>query len=487
MKRFKIGINFFLSICIMCVYVTHVQAQDAHDHSQHLDAIEESKTDAWTCSMHPQIKLNKPGQCPICGMNLIPVEKEHTQHSASIDKNTVALKLSETAQKLAEIRTSKVVRKSVEKEIRLVGSLDYDETRLTHITAWVPGRIDRMFVDYTGISVKEDDHMLEIYSPELISAQEELIQATRSLKRLKNSSSSIVRKSTERAASSAEEKLLLLGLTESQVQSIKSRGKAEDSVTIYAPLGGVVVERNATEGMYVQKGTRIYSIADLSSLWVYFDAYESDLPWIRYGQKVVFTTKAHPGETFEGQVSFISPIVNTDTRTTRVRVIADNSKGLLKPGLFVNGTIKASVYGEGKIINANFKGKFIGPMHPEVVKDSPGQCPICGMDLVPAEELGYVTEPVQAKLPLLIPDTAPLITGKRAVVYVKRPGSSIFELRNVVLGPEVGDHYIVKTGLVEGEEVVSKGAFKIDADLQIRGEQSMMNPKKVATSVGHNH
>ena len=471
-------------------FISTLQAQDSHqghDHSsmQHEKSDDEAEVDFWTCSMHPQIKLAEPGKCPICGMNLIPVTKDEEDNAK--DSKRVTLKLSETARQLADIQTAKVERKAVRKEIRLVGTIDYDETRLTHITAWVPGRIDRMFVDYTGITVKKGDHMLELYSPELISAQEELIQATRSLSKLSNSSSSLVRNSTTRAAQAAEEKLILLGLTEEQVQRIKKRGKAEDDVVIYAPNGGVVVERNATEGMYVQQGTRIYSIADLDSLWVYLDSYETDLPWIRYGQKVNFTTQALPGVTFEGTVSFVSPVVNPETRTTKVRVNVDNSKGLLKPGLFVKGIIKAAVYGKGKVVNTALRGKFICPMHPEIVKDEPSQCSICGMDLVAAEELGLITEDADTELPLVVPASAPLITGTRAVVYVKQSDAPIYEARTVVLGPEAEGHFVVVEGLKEDELVVTNGNFKIDADLQIRGKPSMMNPQGGESMAGHKH
>jgi Cu(I)/Ag(I) efflux system membrane fusion protein len=309
-------------------------------------------------------------------MDLVPVYSDDT---GSDDPSKVVLKLSATAEKLAEVRTTPVERKAVLKQVRMVGILDYDETRLTHITAWVPGRIDRMFVDYTGVTVRKGDHMVELYSPELISAQEELIQASKSLKRL-SSGSALVRKSTEQALVATREKLILLGLTNGQVKEIEKRGKATDDVTIYAPAGGVVIEKNATEGMYVQTGTRVYSIADLTSLWLHLDAYESDLPWIRYGQDVEFTTQAIPGKVFHGNISFISPVVNKTTRTTRVRVIVDNVSGNLKPGLFVNGVVKARVYGEGKVVDTSLKGKYIGPMHPEIVRDQPGICPICEMD-----------------------------------------------------------------------------------------------------------
>lgn len=475
---------------LLLVCVPIFGAAQEHDHSEHgghLASSEkhspEHQIDFWTCSMHPQIKLPEAGKCPICSMDLIPVYKD--DHSSD-DPSKVTLKLSPTAEKLAEVSTTAVERQSVLKEVRMVGLLDYDETRLTHITAWVPGRIDRMFVDYTGITVNKGDHMVELYSPELISAQEELIQAAKSLKRL-SAGSALVRKSTEQALVSAREKLMLLGLAEGQVKEIERRAKATDDVTIYAPASGVVVERNATEGMYVQTGTRIYSIADLNTLWLHLDAYESDLPWLRYGQDVEFTTQSIPGKVFHGRISFISPIVNQATRTTKVRVNVDNSDGALKPGLFVNGVVKAKVYGQGKVIDTSLKGKYIGPMHPEIIRDEPGSCPICGMDLVKAENLGYITEDTKASTPLVIPVSAPLLTGTRAVVYVKHPQQSIYELREVVLGPRSGEHYIVESGLEEGELVVTEGAFKIDADLQIKGKKSMMNPEGIKQTGGHQH
>lgn len=486
-------LSFLLLVFIPILGVTQEHDHSAHESHSVTDGQSatssadspENEIDFWTCSMHPQIKLPGAGKCPICSMDLIPVYKDEGGGDDSGD--VVTLKLSRNAESLAEVSTSLVTRQPVLKEVRMVGLLDYDETRLTHITAWVPGRIDRMFVDYTGVSVKNGDHMVEMYSPELISAQEELIQAAKSLKKLQSSGSSLVRKSTEQALTSSREKLVLLGLTEQQVKDIERRGKASDQVTIYAPAAGVVVERNATEGMYVKTGTRVYSIADLSNLWLHLDAYESDLPWIRYGQKVEFTTQAFPGKVFRGTISFIAPVLNPMTRTTKVRVSVVNTDGALKPGLFVNGIVKASVYGEGRVVDTSLKGKYIGPMHPEVVKDEPGACPVCGMDLVKAEDLGYITDADDAVVPIVIPVSAPLLTGKRAVVYVKDPDSSRYELREVVLGPRSGDFYIVESGLREGELVVTNGAFKIDADLQIKGKKSMMNPDAIKQTGGHQH
>ena len=428
----------------------------------------------WTCSMHPQIKLPKPGQCPICAMDLIPLNT-----SDDDDGGPRELSVSENAAKLMEIETVPVERRFVSAEVRMVGKVDYDETRVSHITAWVPGRLDRLFVDYTGVPVKKGDHMVYLYSPELISAQEELLQAINAAKALESSDVSIVRDSTEATVTAVREKLRLWGLTPDQVRDIEQRGKADDHVTIYAPAGGIVIEKNVQEGMYVNTGTRIYTIADLSRVWVNLDAYESDLAWLRYGQSVQFTAESYPGEVFTGSISFIHPVLNEATRTVKVRVNVPNEDGRLKPGMFVRAVAAAEVATGGRVMDAALAGKWISPMHPEIVKDGPGTCDVCGMPLVRAESLGYVgAEPAVKDQPLVIPASAPLLTGQRAVVYVEVPGKGkpTFEGREVVLGPRAGDYYLVNQGLQEGERVVTTGGFKLDAELQIRAKPSMMMP-----------
>ncbi|MGB2795768.1 MAG: efflux RND transporter periplasmic adaptor subunit, partial [Phycisphaerae bacterium] len=404
----------------------------------------------WTCSMHPQIRRSKPGLCPICGMKLVPVEPHKTEAAP-------LLTVSEAAKALMDLETSPVERRFVTAEVRLVGKVEYDETRLAYITAWVPGRLDRLFVDYTGVPVKKGDHLVYLYSPELLSAQEELLQALRAVKSLERSGVDILRETTAATVDAAREKLRLLGLTPEQVAEVERTGKAADHVTIYAPAGGIVVEKNVLEGMYVDTGTRIYTIADLSEVWVKLDAYESDLTWLRYGQKVAFTSVAYPGETFTGTIAFIDPILDEATRTVKLRVNAANPDGKLKPGMFVNALVRSDVATGGRVMAPDLAGKWICPMHPDVVKDAPGSCDICGMPLVTTESLGYVSAaPAEADKPLVIPATAPLVTGTRAVVYVEVPGQDkpTFEGREIVLGSRAGDWYIVREGLAEGERVV---------------------------------
>lgn len=434
----------------------------------------EAEPQIWTCSMHPQIRLPKPGLCPICGMKLIPAS---TAESAGSMRQ---LTISENAKELMDIEVAPVERKFVTAAVRMVGKVDYDETRLAYITAWLPGRLDRLYVDYTGVPVQKGDHMVYLYSPELISAQEELIQAIEAVKNVKDTQLGVMREMTEATVTAAREKLRLWGLEPEQIKEIETLGKVQDHMTIYAPSSGIVIHKNALEGMYVQTGTRIYTIADLSEVWVKLDAYESDMEWLRYGQDVEFTTVSYPGSIFRGKISFIDPILNERTRSVKIRVNVANPDGRLKPGMFVKAIARADVATGGRIMKADLVGKWICPMHPEVVKSSAGKCDICQMPLVTTESLGYAgDDPATVQKPLVIPVSAALVTGTRAIVYVQVPNQDkpTFEGREIVLGPRAGDYYLVRYGLSEGELVAVKGNFKIDSSLQIMAKPSMMTPE----------
>ncbi|MHC4843298.1 MAG: efflux RND transporter periplasmic adaptor subunit [Planctomycetota bacterium] len=459
-SRFEVKLILLIIIIITAFVVGYivrgrkpadVEGQKIHVHE------EEKKEQMWTCSMHPEIQLPKPGKCPKCFMDLIPVKSEGVEQVGPRE-----ISFSPEALKLMEIQTSPVERKFVEAEIRMVGKVDYDETKLKHITAWVPGRIDRLYVDFTGTEVIEGDHMVYLYSPELISAQ---------------------------ALEAAKEKLRLLGLTKEQIQEIASSGEPTDHITINAPVGGIVIEKHATEGMYVQTGSAIYTIADLSELWIKLDAYESDMTWIRYGQEVEFSTEAYPGEVFKGKITFISPTLDPKTRTVKVRVNISNPDGKLKPEMFIRAVVRSKVASGEKVMEEDMAGKWICPMHPSVIKEELGECDICQMDLVTTESRGYVKAETTEQAPLVIKATAPLLTGKRAVVYVQVPGMEkpTFEGRDVILGPKAGNYYLIEEGLAEGEVVVTNGNFKIDSALQIQAKPSMMGSEGVVPAVGYQH
>lgn len=440
----------------------------------------------WTCSMHPQVRLPEPGQCPICFMDLIPANAG----AGEDELGPRTLRMTATAMKLAEIQTAPVERMSVAHEVSMVGKIAFDETRLAHLTAWVGGRLDRLFVDYTGVRVRKGDHMVEIYSPTLYTAQQELLQSIQTSARLDSSSNAleILRTTSNATIAAAREKLRLYGLAEAQIQEIVDRGTPDEHVVLLAPAEGIVVHKNALEGMWVDQGGRIYTIADLSRVWVLLDAYESDLAWLRYGQDVEFSVEAFPGETFHGRVAFIDPVLDDRTRTVKVRLNVENPDLRLKPDMFVSAHADAVLTPGGQVVDEQLAGKWMCPMHPEVIADGPADCPECGMDLVPVTELGFAARPDQGPS-LVIPATAPLVTGKRAVVYVRVPDREepTFEGREIALGPRAGDWYVVRDGLAEGELVVVHGNFKIDSELQIRAKPSMMSPQGGEPPPAHDH
>jgi Cu(I)/Ag(I) efflux system membrane fusion protein len=417
-------------------------------------------------------------KCVYCGM---PLKLAKNGSAQGDPKRTV---LSDVAVKLLDVQTSPVVRMFPQAEIRMVGKIDFDETKLAYITAWVPGRLDRLFVDYTGVPVRKGDHMVELYSPELLSAQEELLAGIKAVKELKDSDLAVVRKSTLDMVKAAREKLRLWGLAPEQIEAIEKSAKASDHITIRAPVGGIVIHKNAQQGMYVKTGDRIYTIVDLKSVWVNLRAYESDLMWLRYGQKVQFTSVAYPGKKFSGTISFIDPVLDARTRTVKVRVNASNADGRLKPGMFVKAAVRAKIAAGGKVMDAALADKWMCPMHPSVIKDTAGICDICEMDIVTAKSLGYVSgvDATNGDKPLVIPAAAALLTGKRAVVYVrvKDKPQPTFEFRTVELGLRAGGYYIVRKGLKEGERVVTRGNFAIDSERQLSAKPSMLDEMKKA-------
>ena len=382
----------------------------------------EAEAEVWTCSMHPQVRQPEPGKCPICAMDLIPVEEE-----ADEELGPRQLKLSESAMALANIQTTVVTRQPVSKEIRLYGNIAVDETRFKTITAWIPGRIEKLYVDYTGAEVRNGAPLVDIYSPELFVAQKEYLTAAQSDNPLVD-------------LSSIERKFKLWGFSESDMEQIKSQEEPSEYATISAPISGVVVEKLALEGEYVKTGSELYKIADLSQVWVYLDAYETDIQFLQPGQEIKFTTAAYPGETYDGTIDFVEPILEGSTRTVKVRATAKNPQNRLKPGLLVNAVILASY---PKTTDAN---------------------------------------------PVVVPASAPLITGERAVVYIQvQDKNRVFEGRTVTLGPRVGDFYVVAEGLSEGERVVTNGNFKIDSEMQILAKPSMMNPQGDMPTMQHQH
>ena len=433
----------------------------------------------YTCSMHPSVRLQDPdAKCPICFMDLIPV-----QEGAQGPEAHRRLVLDESAVAAAQIQTTPVARFFPQAEVRLYGKVTTDETRVARLTAYFPGRIERLFVNYVGVPIGRGEHVADLYSPELLTAFAELREAATAA-RDAESMSPVVRRSTLNVLEAARQKLRLLGVGEGVIEAAERGDYDREHFTVTSPLRGVVTHLAVREGDYVRTGDEIATVADLSRLWVDLEAYESQLDRLAWGQRATFTVEAHPGQVFEGRIAFIEPIVDDRTRTAAVRIAVDNDDGHLKPGMFASATVRMRVDAGGAVLTDELSGRWVAPMHPTIVQDGPGTCPICGMDLVRAESLGVVGDVTRATAPLVIPRSAVMYTGTRSLVYVQVPGAEVptFEAREVVIGPRAGEFVTVREGLDEGEHVVTAGAFRIDSDMQIAAKTSMMMPSAAVAS-----
>ncbi len=389
---------------------------DGHDHAKEAGTI-------WTCSMHPQIKKDKPGKCPICSMDLIPVQDHSGTNDEELDAD--AITLSDAAARLAQIETMKVVRGKPTKEVYLQGKVHADERNIAELTARFGGRIEKLFVNFTGQNVRKGEKLATIYSPGLVTAQRELLEA-------------ISFKETRPALYRASRaKLKLWDLTDGQIDEIEQSGEPIVYFDVLSPISGTVMKRHVALGDYVKEGSALFQVIDLKKVWVMFDAYESDLPWIKLNDKVNFSVQALPGKSFSAKVTYIDPFLNARTRVAKVRVEMQNKNMELKPEMFANGIVDSDLADNSSEI--------------------------------------------------LIPKSSILWTGKRAIVYVKSPNSKAtsFKYRKIVLGPEAGNFYVVAKGLMEGETIATNGVFKIDAASQLQGLPSMMNPEGGAGSTPH--
>lgn len=443
----------------------------------------------WTCSMHPQVRRPKPGPCPICGMDLIPV--------AQLAKEQTRI------ENRAGVYVEPITFRELFKEIRTVGKLDYNERQTAFITARVNGRVDRVHADFTGIQVKKDVHLVDIYSPDLVVGQSELIRALEGYQTAKKLGGDTIY--AESTLDASRTKLRLLGLLPEQILEIENTKKYRTHLTIYAPIGGTVIEKNIRAGQYVKEGDVLYRIADLDPIWLYLDIYEYDLGWVNPGQAAEVSVEAYPAETFPGKVMFIDPFLDDKTRTVRARVNLPNPARKLRPGMYASVTVRVKLRADGTPEPTGLEGKYVCPMHPEVVSDKPGKCTICGMplELVPELKLrppvkkgheGHenpepnTVAPKQAAIPgkvLAIPASAVLDTGRRKVVYRHKTDSDP-ELVEVKLGPradgiddqgESTSYFLVLGGLKPGDRVVVRGAFLLDSQRQIEGKSSLLYPE----------
>lgn len=388
--------------------------QQDHEH--------ENISEVWTCVMHPQVRKNKPGPCPICGMDLVPVGGVRNQN---LDINQV--QMTEAAMKLADIQTVIVGSSIPEKQVYLTGRIEADERSIANMTAHFNGRVEKLYADFTGQFINHGQLLATLYSPDLVTAQKELFEAMK------------FRSTNPSFYQAAIQKLKLWELTDSQIRSIEEKGELQYNFNVYAHQSGTIISRKISEGEHVMDGQTLFEIADLNRLWVLFDAYQSDLSWIKVGDSISFKVQSLQGRNFNSVVTFIDPVINHQTRTASVRTEIINVDNQLKPEMFVEG-----------IVNA-------------------------GMTLTEKK--------------IVIPKTAALWTGKRAVVYVKQSQfeQPTFEFREIELGTDAGEYYVVNSGLSAGEEIAANGVFKIDGAAQLQGKMSMMNPQGGRMTGGHQH
>lgn len=376
-----------------------------HPDHEHFHVAEDGTI--YTCSMHPQIRQNEPGQCPLCGMALTPVS------SNSGNSSPYVLEMTPEAMALSNVQLTRVKSGAGSGKLSLTGKIQVNEQRVKSLTANYSGRVDRLFVNFTGQEVRRGEKLATLYSPDLVNAQKELLETAK----IKDRQPALYQAS--------KEKMKLWKISDEQIARIENSGQVQTQFDVYADVAGVVIARNVAVGDFVNRGTALFEIVDLSSVWVILDAYESDLGAIRKGDDLNFQVSSYPGREFKAKVSYIDPVLNPDTRTVGIRAEAVNRNFELKPEMFVSASIATSQSSQSG---------------------------------------------------LMIPKTAILWTGPRSVVYVQvgTKESPAFEMREIELGPRVGDDYLVLSGVEEGEQVVSNGVFAVDAAAQLSGNYSMM-------------
>ena len=375
----------------------------AHEEGEGLPSI-------WTCSMHPQIRLLEAGDCPICGMDLIPGDQEATGNS-----NPQAFQMTPEALALAQVQTLVVGGAQAKKELILSGKLQADERENASLTAKFPGRIEKLFVTFTGEQVTTGQRIATVYSPELLTAQKELLESAKT------------KATFPQLYQASKDKLGLWKLSATQIAEIERSGQVKERMDIFADQSGVVLQKNVSVGDYVSMGSVLFTVTNLNSLWLMLDVYETDLPFVALGDDIQFTVAGKPGETLSAKVTFVDPLINANTRAASVRAEIRNVGNTLKPEMFVTARIQ--------------------------------------------------TRNTASSTEVMVPRTAVLWSGKRSIVYVKVPNAALpeFVMREVTLGNRLGENYQITAGLQAGEEIVSYGAFALDASAQLSGKPSLLN------------
>ncbi|MFN7140536.1 MAG: efflux RND transporter periplasmic adaptor subunit [Limisphaerales bacterium] len=373
----------------------------------------------YQCSMHPQVKSDKPGKCTICGMDLSPIfegQSELTEDVISLSPSTI---------QVINVQSVPVRKGVLQRTLRVAGVIDDDDRRHRVLSAYIDGRIEELFVNYPGAEVKQGEPLATFYSPNLLTAEREYLVLKQ---RQPTNASPEVQADYKRMLDAAAQRLQRLGLSQKQIEQLGTGTNSVARSQILAPMSGTVTDRFVYEGQYVREGDRLFEIADFSTMWFRFDAYEQDLPWLKLGQKVEVSTPAVPDRTLQGEITFIDPNVNDPTRSAKVRVELDNP--LVEDNGRERRLLLHRLYAVGLVRVASQEG-------------------------------------------LLIPRTAVLNPGGQPVVYVDQ-GEGVYEARRVRLGMRGDDHWQVLDGVSEDERVVTYGNTLIDAQAQLN--QSSQEP-----------
>lgn len=432
---------------------------------QATSATEGGEGKRYICPMMCTPPSSQPGRCPVCGMELV-------EATGGGGGDGISVTIEPAARRLVGIQTAVSKLGDLHRTIRTIGSIDFDESRLSTISAYVDGRLEKMYANYAGVKVNRGDDLALIYSPQLYSAQTEYVASLNrggKVGRFQVSGGDLNQM--------ARENLAELGMTQNQIDELTTSGKPLSRIRIKSPQSGTVIEKSAVDGDYVKTGQKLYRVADLSSVWLMLDLFPDDASAVRFGQQVEAEVQSMPGEVFTGRVAFIDPTVHEMTRTVRVRVEILNFDGKLRPGDYATARISVPALPTDQVYDSALANKYISPMHPQVIRDQPGTCPLCDMDLVPTSELGFASAPLPLQQVVTVPRDAVLLAGENSVIYVETdPGR--FEIRRVTVGPMTRKEAVIAAGLAAGEVVATGGNFLIDSQMQLAGNPSLMDPGK---------
>lgn len=423
----------FILLCSLSVLVLTACGGDnnaTHTHQTLAEQVNaEATVNEYTCSMHPSVRSNDPNdKCPICGMDLIPVV---TSQSASRTTHSGAgsLDLSERSQALADIETEPARYRQLMKDMNAVGVVAWNERSIRTLSAWTNGRIVKLYVNAVGDKVERGQAVAQLYSPELFIAQKEYVDAVKNVEKLQASGNLL--RSAEQMSAAAAHRLALLGVPEAHIKTLAREQKVAAQIDIQSPVTGVVTATFVREGQYVTTGSPIASVVDPKTMWVLLEVFQAELQWLSTGQQVELQLVNRPHK-LTGTIIEILPELSAQ-QIAQVRVEVEGAELSLRPGSFING------------------------------------------------RFAVATNEV-----LTIPRSAILFTGQRSLVYVADPHQAgVFHQRQVVLGERINQYYIVHSGLEAGERVVSKGSFRIDSELQLQGENSMMSHEPSMADEGH--